>query len=155
IAVVGTVAARAGLAIDIDISRAAAVMRTFFIRCPRTDGLSAGSHAHALWAEKRRAVTSRRARRRGGGPITRGRRGWEGSPSRGAARRGGEPITPGRRGWEEARHGGAARRGGSPSGGGGALLGDGVAAVHDHVLPGYIGRARAGQPGDGGGDLLG
>src|SRR5215831_18258531 len=42
-----------------------------------------------------------------------------------------------------------------PSRGGGALLGDGVAAVHDHVLPGYVGRARAGQPGDRGGDLLG
>ena len=36
----------------------------------------------------------------------------------------------------------------------GALLGDEVAAVHDQVLPGDVGRARVGQPGHGG-DLTG
>ena len=35
----------------------------------------------------------------------------------------------------------------------GTLLGDGVAAVHDHALPGDVGRAGCGQPGYGGGDL--
>ena len=37
----------------------------------------------------------------------------------------------------------------------GALLGDRVAAVYDQVLPGDVGRAGAGQPGNGGGDLVG
>ena len=37
----------------------------------------------------------------------------------------------------------------------GALFGDRVAAVHDQVLPGDVGRAGAGQPGNGGGDLVG
>ena len=37
----------------------------------------------------------------------------------------------------------------------GALLGDRVAAVHDQVLPGDVGRAGAGQPGNCGGDLVG
>ena len=37
----------------------------------------------------------------------------------------------------------------------GALLGDRVAAVHDQVLPGDVGRAGAGQPGNRGGDLVG
>jgi hypothetical protein len=37
----------------------------------------------------------------------------------------------------------------------GALLGDRVAAVHDQVLPGDVGRAGAGQPGNRGGDLAG
>ncbi len=37
----------------------------------------------------------------------------------------------------------------------GALLGDRVAAVHDQALPGDVGRAGAGQPRNGGGDLVG
>src|SRR5690349_14379981 len=41
------------------------------------------------------------------------------------------------------------------SNGRGALLGDGIAAIYDQVLPGDVGRARAGQPGNGGGDLAG
>jgi hypothetical protein len=37
----------------------------------------------------------------------------------------------------------------------GALLGDRVAAVYDQVLPGDVGGSGAGQPGNGGGDLVG
>ena len=37
----------------------------------------------------------------------------------------------------------------------GTLLGDRVAAIYDQVLPGDVGGARAGQPGNGGGDLVG
>jgi hypothetical protein len=37
----------------------------------------------------------------------------------------------------------------------GALLGDRVAAVHDQALPGDVGCAGAGQPGNCGGDLVG
>ena len=37
----------------------------------------------------------------------------------------------------------------------GALLGDRVAAIHDQALPGDVGGAGAGQPGNGGGDLGG
>ena len=37
----------------------------------------------------------------------------------------------------------------------GTLLGDRVAAIYDQVLPGDVGGARAGQPGNGGGDLAG
>src|SRR5215831_915270 len=37
----------------------------------------------------------------------------------------------------------------------GALLGDRVTAVHEEVSPGDVGRARGGQPGNGGGALVG